>query len=254
MTGLCPSDIGQKAGRRVAVAVLVSPFALFSKKRKHYLTITYNDENGKEQAGVFELGKDIVRTTLTVLQVRTGKDIECQKMRKHVSRAWGASSRGRAISRATARADNETRRTLHASRRSDVGMRRFGHVPVFAGGSSRRRVGRHITVTCVTGGECLASIFQLLVGAADTGTMQITQWGSSLTAISTSDSDGSSTSYTGHGGRVSLWHSMKPVVPRATFLGATCPSGAQRDYRLQTGGVRSHHQRKHCDWHCRREL
>ena len=71
-------EYGQKAGRRVAVAVLVSPFALFSKKRKHYLTITYNDENGKEQAGVFELGKDIVRTTLTVLQVRTGKDIEYQ--------------------------------------------------------------------------------------------------------------------------------------------------------------------------------
>lgn len=36
------------------------------------------DKNGKEQAGVFELGKDIVRTTLTVLQVRTGKEVEYQ--------------------------------------------------------------------------------------------------------------------------------------------------------------------------------
>ena len=72
-------EYGQKAGRRVAVAVLVSPFALFSKKQKHYLTITYNDENGKEQAGVFELGKDAASgATLTVLQVRTGKDIEYQ--------------------------------------------------------------------------------------------------------------------------------------------------------------------------------
>jgi hypothetical protein len=75
ITGL---EYGQKAGRRVAVAVLVSPLALFSKKRNHYLTITFNDSNGKEQAAVFELGKDIVRTTLTVLQIRSGKEIEYQ--------------------------------------------------------------------------------------------------------------------------------------------------------------------------------
>lgn len=75
ITGL---EYGQKAGRRVAVAVLVSPLALFSKKRNHYLTVTYMDEAGKEQAGVFELGKDIVRTTLKILEVRTGKQIEPQ--------------------------------------------------------------------------------------------------------------------------------------------------------------------------------
>jgi hypothetical protein len=40
-------EYGQKAGRRVAVAVLVTPWALFSKKRKHYLTVTYNDQAGK---------------------------------------------------------------------------------------------------------------------------------------------------------------------------------------------------------------
>jgi hypothetical protein len=71
-------EYGQKAGRRVAVAVLVSPLALFSKKRKHYLTITYTDPAGKEQAGVFEIGKDIIRTTLTVLETRSGKKITYQ--------------------------------------------------------------------------------------------------------------------------------------------------------------------------------
>jgi len=71
-------EYGQKAGRRVAVAVLVSPLALFSKKRNHYLTITYNDAQGKEQAAVFELGKVVVRTTLKVLEVRSGKEIEYQ--------------------------------------------------------------------------------------------------------------------------------------------------------------------------------
>ena len=75
ITGL---EYGQKAGRRVAVAVLVSPLALFSKKRNHYLTISYTDPAGKDQAGVFELGKDVVRTTLTVLETRTGKKVEYQ--------------------------------------------------------------------------------------------------------------------------------------------------------------------------------
>ena len=50
---------GQKAGRRVGVAIMISPLALFSKKRKHYRTIAYNDSTGKEQAAVFELGKDV---------------------------------------------------------------------------------------------------------------------------------------------------------------------------------------------------
>ena len=75
ITGL---EYGQKAGRRVAVAVLVSPLALFSKKRKHYLTISFNDAAGKEQAAVFELGKEIVRTTLTIVETRSGKKIDYQ--------------------------------------------------------------------------------------------------------------------------------------------------------------------------------
>jgi len=71
-------EYGQKAGRRVAVAIFVSPLALFSKKRNHYLTIGYKDAAGKAQAAVFELGKDIARTALTVIQTRSGKEIEYQ--------------------------------------------------------------------------------------------------------------------------------------------------------------------------------
>ena len=71
-------EYGQKAGRRVGVAIMVSPIALFSKKRNHFLTISYKDDAGKEQAAVFELGKDIVRTTLKVLEVRSGKEIQFQ--------------------------------------------------------------------------------------------------------------------------------------------------------------------------------
>jgi hypothetical protein len=71
-------EYGQKAGRRVAVGILISPWALFSKKRNHYLTITYTDQAGKEQVGVFEIGKGIVRTTLKILEVRTAKEIVFQ--------------------------------------------------------------------------------------------------------------------------------------------------------------------------------
>jgi hypothetical protein len=71
-------EYGQNAGRRVGVAILISPLALFSKKRKHFLTITYKDKAGKEQAGVFELGKDVVRTTLKILEVRSGQEIKFQ--------------------------------------------------------------------------------------------------------------------------------------------------------------------------------
>jgi hypothetical protein len=75
VTGL---EYGQKAGRRVAVALLVSPVAIFSHKRNHYLTINFKDADGKDQAVVFELGKDIVRTTLTIVEARSGKKIEYQ--------------------------------------------------------------------------------------------------------------------------------------------------------------------------------
>ena len=71
-------EYGQKAGRRVGMAIMISPIALFSKKRKHFLTVSYKDAAGKEQAAVLELGKDIVRTTLKVVETRSGKDIQYQ--------------------------------------------------------------------------------------------------------------------------------------------------------------------------------
>jgi hypothetical protein len=79
-------EYGQKAGRRVGVAVMVSPLALFSKKRKHYLTIGYKDEAGKDQGAVFELGKNVVRPTLVALEARSGKQVEYEsdEAKKHV--------------------------------------------------------------------------------------------------------------------------------------------------------------------------
>ena len=71
-------EYGQKAGRRVGLAVVVSPFFLFSKKRRHYLTIGFTDENKKQQAAVLELGKDIIRPMLADLEKKSGKKVEYQ--------------------------------------------------------------------------------------------------------------------------------------------------------------------------------
>lgn len=66
----------QKAGRRLGVAIAVTWMALFSKKRKHFLTVGYTDQNEKQQAAVFELGKNVVRVTLASLEARTGRKVD----------------------------------------------------------------------------------------------------------------------------------------------------------------------------------
>jgi len=71
-------EYGQKAGRRIGLAIAISPWLLLSKKRKHFLTIGFKDESDKQQAAVLELGKDIVRTTLAAMEARTGKKIDYQ--------------------------------------------------------------------------------------------------------------------------------------------------------------------------------
>jgi hypothetical protein len=78
-------EYGKKSGRRVGAAaattVLLGPIGLLtlmSKKQKHYLTIGYKDDGGKDQVALFELGKDIFRTTLAIVETRSGKKIEYQ--------------------------------------------------------------------------------------------------------------------------------------------------------------------------------
>ena len=71
-------EYGQKAGRRLGLALTVSPLFLLSKKRKHYLTLGFLDEKGVQQAAVFELGKNIIQATLRSLEVRTGRKVAYQ--------------------------------------------------------------------------------------------------------------------------------------------------------------------------------
>jgi hypothetical protein len=78
-------EYGQKSGRRVGAAVattiLLGPIGLLtllSKKQNHFLTLGYTDETGKEQVAVFKLNKEMVRTTLPILEARSGKKVEYQ--------------------------------------------------------------------------------------------------------------------------------------------------------------------------------
>ena len=64
--------------RRYVAAVLVSPLLLLSKKRQHFLTVGYSDDNGKQQAMIFRVDKDDIRTILVSLEARTGRKVQFQ--------------------------------------------------------------------------------------------------------------------------------------------------------------------------------
>ncbi len=71
-------EYGQRVSRRYAEAILVSPMLLLAKKRKHFLTVGFSDEEGRQQAAVFELNKNAVRALLAGLEAKTGRRVEFQ--------------------------------------------------------------------------------------------------------------------------------------------------------------------------------
>lgn len=71
-------EYGQRVSRRYAEAVFLSPIFLLSKTRKHYLTIGFTDDRGKQQAMVFQVGKGEVRSMLVSLEAKTGRKVEYQ--------------------------------------------------------------------------------------------------------------------------------------------------------------------------------
>lgn len=71
-------EYGQKVDRRVLSAVVISPLFLLLKKREHFLTIGFQDDDGNQQALVFRVDKNDVRTTLVSLEARTGERVQYQ--------------------------------------------------------------------------------------------------------------------------------------------------------------------------------
>ena len=60
------------SGRRIGAAILITPFLLFSKGRKHYMTVTFNDGADLVGAVEFKLHKSNYRGTLRTVEQVTG--------------------------------------------------------------------------------------------------------------------------------------------------------------------------------------
>ena len=71
-------EYGQNVSRRYMLALTVSPMFFMAKKRRHFLTIGYQDESGKQQAVLFQVEKSDIRAVLVTLEARTGLRVEYQ--------------------------------------------------------------------------------------------------------------------------------------------------------------------------------
>src|SRR5260370_40540067 len=60
-------EYGQKVDRRVLAAVLISPLFLLSKKRQHFLTVGYSDEDNHQQSMIVKVDKGDIRSLLVSL-------------------------------------------------------------------------------------------------------------------------------------------------------------------------------------------
>jgi len=71
-------EYGQKVSRRYVEAAIISPIFMLAKKREHFLTLGFQDENGQQQALVFRVEKSDIRLTLVALEARTGQQVRFQ--------------------------------------------------------------------------------------------------------------------------------------------------------------------------------
>jgi hypothetical protein len=71
-------EYGQKVDRRLLMAVVISPMFLLAKSRKHFLTVGYTDDDGRQQAMVFRVDKNGIRAALVSLEARTGQKVQYQ--------------------------------------------------------------------------------------------------------------------------------------------------------------------------------
>ena len=71
-------EYGQNVDRRYIVAALISPLFVLSKKRHHFLSLGYTDNEGRQQAMVFKIDKGKIRALLVSLEARTGLRVQFQ--------------------------------------------------------------------------------------------------------------------------------------------------------------------------------
>lgn len=71
-------EYGENVDRRYITAALISPLFLLAKKREHFLTIGFQDDDGHQQALIFRINRNDIRQTLVSLEARTGQKVEFQ--------------------------------------------------------------------------------------------------------------------------------------------------------------------------------
>jgi hypothetical protein len=71
-------EYGQKVDRRYIAAAVISPLFMLAKKRQHFLTVGFQDDDGQQQAMVFQVDKNDIRLALVTLEARTGENIQYQ--------------------------------------------------------------------------------------------------------------------------------------------------------------------------------
>lgn len=61
---------------RYAAAVLVNPFFLLTRSKKHFLTIQYEDGEGQGKFALIHMDKDNARDIVATAEAETGKKVE----------------------------------------------------------------------------------------------------------------------------------------------------------------------------------
>ncbi|MGH9202009.1 MAG: hypothetical protein ACRD2A_12335 [Vicinamibacterales bacterium] len=89
-----------------------------------------------------------------------------------------------------------------------------------------------------SGGECVGADFQAVIGATDSGTLTITQSGTSLTATQTSDvAGGGSCTYTGSVSSSSFTLNLTRCDGGQVLRDFPCSNGARRDIEFATNPI-----------------
>ena len=71
-------EYGEAVSEHFTAMMLISPMFELMKKRRHYLTVGFEDNEGRQQALVFRVDKNEVRTILVSLEAKTGQRVQYQ--------------------------------------------------------------------------------------------------------------------------------------------------------------------------------
>ena len=70
-------EYGEQVDRRY-LAALISPAFALMKKRQHFLTLGFQDDDGHQQAMLFKVNASDLRLALISLEARTGQSVQYQ--------------------------------------------------------------------------------------------------------------------------------------------------------------------------------